>query len=384
MRSPDTIMYGMGTTGELSQLLREHAYERAIIVTDATIRELGVAEPVEAALESSGVEVAYFDGVKPEPKLSMVEECARTIQGSEYDVVIGLGGGSAMDTAKVASVLAVHDVPVRDLLGMGNVPGEGLDVVLVPTTAGTGSEVTHIGVFADCNDGGNKKVCYSDHLFAEAAIIDPNLTKTLPKPIAASTGLDALTHAIESYVSLKRTPFSDMLARRAIELIGVSIRKAVHQGRNNDLARYRMCLAAMMAGQAFVNSGLGAVHAVTYPLGVRHGLGHGRANAIMLPHVMEYNVPAEPERFADIADLLGAEFAPSDTTIDKAYEAVEVVTDLTKDVGIRPTLREIQGISEDEFEEFTEVAFEYSRHNIDRNPRSLEKTDVVSIFNSAY
>lgn len=379
VQSPDTITYGLGATGELTEYVTDETIDSALIVSDGPIVDAGVTEPITAALEAGGASVDLFTDVKPEPKLSMVADAIDVIRENGYDLIVGVGGGSVLDTAKLASALADHDVAVEETLGMGNVPGSGRPLVLVPTTAGTGSEVTHIGVFSD--DDGVKRVVYDEHLFADLAIVDPALTESLPAPIAAATGLDALTHAIEAYVTVPRTPYSDMLAREAIELIGENLRPAVLQGATNDEARYNMSLAATIAGQAFVNSGLGAVHALTYPLGVEYGVGHGRANAMLLPHVMEYNVPSEPERFAEIADFLGADAEGS--TLDRAYAGVDAVFELTEDVGIPTSIGHLGDLDEETFDSFADIAFEYSQHNIDRNPRNLGRDDVIQIFENA-
>jgi len=382
--SPDEVRYGFGAVEGLTDFARERGAERAVVVTDSDIVAAGVAEPAVAALEAAGVEVSVFDGVKPEPKLATAEAAADTVRAADADLVVGLGGGSSMDSSKLASVLAARDTPIREMVGMGNVPGEGLPLALVPTTAGTGSEVTHIGVFADQHDDDNKVVIYDSHLFAELSLVDPALTASLPAGVAAATGMDALTHAVEAYVSLLRTPYTDVLARDAVERIGESLRPAVHQGPNNDRARYEMSFAAMTAGQAFVNSGLGAVHALTYPLGVECGLGHGLANAVLLPHVMEYNVPAEPERFAELARLLGEEPAPGESTLDLAYRSVDAVKRLNEDVGIPNRVREVGDVDPDDFAHFADICFEFSEHNIQRNPRAMDREDVVSVFETAY
>ncbi|WP_276253558.1 iron-containing alcohol dehydrogenase [Halomontanus rarus] len=384
VRSPDDVRYGMGAVNELEAFVADRGYESALVVTDADIVGAGAADPVFDVLAAADVDVTTFDGVKPEPKLGMAESAAAALESADADVVVGLGGGSCMDTAKLAGVLAEHDVPVRDLLGMGNVPGAGRPTVLVPTTAGTGSEVTHIGVFADEADEDNKKVVYSEHLFGELALVDPELTRSLPAGVAAATGMDALSHAVEAYVSTLRTPFTDTLAREAIELIGESLREAVHQGAHNDDARYRMSLAATMAGQAFVNSGLGAVHALTYPLGVEYGIGHGRANAVLLPHVMRYNADAEPERLADVARLLGVRERDDETTLELARRGADAVAALNDDIGIPNHISELGDIDESEFEGFADVAFEHSQHNVDRNPRAMDRDDVIGVFEAAY
>lgn len=379
IQSPDRITYGLGATAELTDYVADNELDSALIVTDETILGAGVTDPVTDALERADVSVDVFTDAQPEPKLSMVADAIETLRAGNHDVVVGVGGGSALDTAKLAAALADRDVEITDALGMGNIPGAGRPLALVPTTAGTGSEVTHIGVFSD--ESGAKRVVYDEHLFADFAIVDPELTRSLPEPVAAATGLDALTHAIESYVTVERTPFSDVLAREAIELIGDNLREAVLQGADNDEARYNMSFAATIAGQAFVNSGLGAVHALTYPLGVEWGVSHGRANAMLLPHVMEYNVPSERTRYAEIATLLGATDAGS--TTDLAYASVDAVFELTENVGIPTSIGHLGDLDDDKLELFADIALEYSQHNIDRNPRTLDRSDVIQIYENA-
>ena len=387
VQGPKRITYGLGSADELSSFVNRHTpsnndtLERVLVVTDGDLVEVGVTDIVVDTLSAAGVDVEIFDGVAPEPTLTMAEDAAAVLRDRGAEAVVGVGGGSVLDTAKFASVLAAYETPTREMLGMGNVPGPGKPTALLPTTAGTGSEVTHIGVFTDPEDGGTKRVVYSEHLFVDLAIIDPELTRSLPKRVAAATGLDALTHAVESYVTVLRTPYSDMLAERAIELIADNLRGAVHQGEHNDRARYNMSLAATMAGQAFVNSGLGAVHALTYPLSIRHGVGHGEANAMLLPHVMAYNVPAEPDRFADVAHLLGV--GPDGSTVERAYAGVNAVFELIDDVGIPTSIGHLGELGDEELETFVDIAFEYSQHNIDRNPRSLDRADVKRIYENA-
>ncbi|MFB6069621.1 MAG: iron-containing alcohol dehydrogenase [Halanaeroarchaeum sp.] len=382
--SPGRIEYGFGARASLGEFAAESGTESALIVTDADIVDAGVVDPVLETLADAGVSTDVFDGVEPEPRLAIPERAGERLAGGGYDLVVGVGGGSSMDTAKLASVLATQDRPVRDMVGMGNVPGEGLPLVLLPTTAGTGSEVTHIGVFADEEAGGNKVVVYSEHLFADLAVVDPDLTASLPGSVAADTGMDALTHAVESYTTLERTTFTDALAREAIQVIGDALRTAVHQGGANDRARYRMSYAAMVAGLAFVNSGLGAVHALTYPLGVEHHVGHGRANAVLLPHVVEYNLPAEPGRYSDVASLLGVPRVEGQSEMEHAAEAVGAIEALNEDIGIPNRIGDLGGIDREEFSHFADVAFEHSQHNIERNPRDLDHADVVAIFENAY
>lgn len=384
VQSPGRIEIGPGRTAELSSVARQRDATSALLVTDADVKEAGVLEPARAALAETGCSVQVYDGVKPEPKLAMPIEVGDRLREGDHDLVVGIGGGSSMDTAKFGAVLAAHDEPPREMLGMGNVPGPGRPVALLPTTAGTGSEVTHIGVFADEADAGAKKVVYSPHLFADVAIVDPDLTATMPAGVAAATGMDALTHAVEAYVTRLRNPYTDVLARGAIELIGANLRAAVHQGDVNADARHAMSLAATLAGQAFVNSGLGAVHALTYPLGMAFELGHGRANAILLPHVMEYNVPTESGRFADIATLLGEERAAGESDRAFAYRGVGAVFDLLGDIGIPTAIGDLGDLDESDFERFADIALEHSAHNIERNPRALDRGGIIELFRRAY
>ncbi len=376
VRSPGRIAYGRGATAELTEFVTEQSADSVLLVTDPGVHDAGATDAVVEALEDARVDVSVFTGVRSEPKLSMPVEAAQHVCEAGHDLVVGCGGGSSMDTAKLAGVLADHPVPIEDVLGMDNVPGDGRPVALLPTTAGTGSEVTHIGVFADPDDGA-KRVVYSPHLFADLAILDPDLTASMPPHVAAATGLDALTHAIESYVSMHRTPYTDTLARRAIELIGNNLRPVVHQGRRHHEARYRMLLGSMLAGQAFVNSGLGAVHALTYPIGIRFDLGHGEANAMLLAPVMRYNLPADRQRFAEIGRLLTGEDSGPE-------EAVDAVEHLTEEVGIPPGIGHLGPLDESDFASFADMAMTYSEHNIERNPRQLDRDDIIEIYWQAY
>jgi alcohol dehydrogenase class IV len=381
VRSPARVEYGAGATAALEAFVREHDAQSVLVVTDSNLTATGVVDAPVDRLEAAGASVSVYDGVAPEPKLSMVEAAADRVV--DHDAVVGVGGGSSMDTAKLAAALAVADCPVRALLGTDNVPAATGPLALVPTTTGTGSEVTHIGVFGDERADGAKRVAFSPRLFADLAAVDPELTRTLPPGVAAATGLDALTHAVESYVTLRRTPYTDTLARRAVELVADNLRPAVTQGPANDAARARMSLAATLAGQANPNSGLGAVHALTYPLGMACDLGHGLANGVLLPHVMAYNLPAETERFADLATLLGVERRPGESDGDVAERGVAAVFDLLEDVDVPTSIAGFDDFDRADFERFADVAFEHSEHNIERNPRRMDRADVVGVFEAA-
>jgi alcohol dehydrogenase len=361
---------------------REQEAERAIIVTDEALVDAGIVEPAVTALADAGVSSEIYNGVVTEPKIRTVEEVMDTIRVENYDIVVGVGGGSCLDTAKVASVVVERDLTIRDVIGIDQVPEHGLPLVLAPTTAGTGSEVTDGAVLTDTDDGGIKKVIVSDHLLADLALVDPDLTETLPPAVAASTGADALTHAVEAFVTTSRSPVTDGLCRTAIETIGNAFVDAVHEG--TEAARYDMSVAAAEAGLGFSNAGLGAVHALTYPIGIEYGTGHGFANAILLPYVMAYNIPAEPARFAEISRLLGRTQDPGQSTRDFAYESVDAVVELLDAVDLPASLQSVGNVDPGQFSEFADIALEYSSHNIERNPRELHNQDIVTVFEYAY
>lgn len=373
---PTEIVYGRGAIDRLESFADGRG--SVFLVTDPGVEGAGIAEDVRTRLERGGTTVETYDEVVGEPKLATAVSAAERLASGGHDAVVGVGGGSCLDTAKLVSALGAGEQPIRDMLGMGNVTGNRLPLALVSTTAGSGSAVTHIGVFTDEREGDAKQVIYDPALFADLAVIDPDLTASVPPAIAASTGLDALTHAIEAYTTRVRSPYTDMLARRAIELIGASLRPAVLQGSANPDARARMHFAAMLAGQAFVNSGLGAVHALTYPLGIEHDLPHGEANARLLPHVMAFNRPAEQERFAEIASLLGEAREGSITT--RSRGAVDAVVGLSQDVGVDPTIDDLGDFDREDFGAWADVAFEYSAHNVERNPRTMDREDAISMY----
>lgn len=380
VQGPDVLEYGFGAVDSLTDFAESAGVATALIVTDANLVAVGVIDEPRERLEDVGIEVDVFDAIEAEPTLGNAEDAAETVADGDYDLVVGVGGGSSMDTSKIAAALADREASPWDVLGMGNIDARERLLALVPTTAGTGSEATHIGVFADERDGGNKKVIYSDPLYADFSAVDPSLTASMPQSVAAATGMDALTHAIEAYTSTKRTPYTDMLARSAIERVATALRPAVHQSGENDWARYQMSLAATMAGQAFVNSGLGAVHALTYPLSREYHLGHGLTNALLLPYVMAYNVPADRERFLDIARWLQPEPRP----VSDPIESVELVFDLLEDVGIPTDIAGYGDLDEDDFDRFADIALEQSAHNVRRNPRSLDRDGIIEIFENCY
>jgi alcohol dehydrogenase len=350
-----------------------------LIVTDPGVVNSGLVSSLRTSLEEAGMKVFLFDRVEPEPSASLVDESAQLTKENGIDIVVGVGGGSSLDIAKGASLLASNPGNVLDYCGMDLIPKRGLPKILVPTTAGTGSEVTRVFVLTDKRDN-MKKVVFSNYAIPELALVDPMLTISMPSKVTADSGMDALVHAIETYVSMNATPFSDLLASKAIELIAKYLPMAFAKGENIE-ARYHMSLASLFAGMAFASGGLGAVHALAYPLGTEYHLPHGRTNAIMLPHVMEFNSIGNRSRYALIAEMMGKKGVTIDLRAGVA-KAVEAVIQLLDDVQIPYHLKDY-GIPKEAIPKLVEGGMKQARLFVP-NPRDLREEDVEAIYTKAW
>jgi alcohol dehydrogenase class IV len=308
-----------------------------------------------------------------------VNEATEQFLSQRCDVIVGLGGGSSLDVAKGVSVLATNGGNLLDMIGIDLVKKRGAPKILIPTTSGTGSEVTRVLVVTDEKDN-TKKVVNSIYALADTVLVDPLLTLSVPPKVTADTGTDALVHAIETYVSGNATPFSDILAERAIRWIAAYLPIAWAKGSNLE-ARYFMSLAATTAGMAFASGGLGAVHALAYPIGTEYRLPHGRSNAIMLSHIMKYNLSGNPEKYANIAALMGKGMEGLSAT-KGALLSIEAVQELLETVQIPYHLRDY-GISKGDFPKFVEGAMKFARLFVP-NPRDLTEEDLRSIYEVAY
>lgn len=302
------------------------------------------------------------------------------IKKHQYDLIIGLGGGIALDLAKLAAVLAVHEGSVADYLnltGTRKIVKKGIPKLLIPTTAGTGSEVTNIAVLSL---GGTKEVLAHDFLLADAAIVDPELTVSVPPRITATTGIDALTHAIESYISVSSSPTTEALSLHAIRLIGRSLRTAVHDGQNKK-ARTEMCQGSYMAGLAFFNAGVAGVHALAYPLGGQFHLSHGDSSALLLPYVMGYIRKSCMKKMADLLNSMGGRLIYISEE-EASSKCVKEIKKLVQDVGI-PTLLGEFGIPERAIDKLTEEGVKQKRL-LARSPLELGAGDIRAIYQSAF
>ena len=377
--SPNRILFGIDAVKGLAAEVKQLGGGKVLVVTDPGVVKAGLVEAIKDPLDSEGISFSVYDKVEPEPAARVVEQCTQFLKDENCDVIIGMGGGSSLDVAKGASIMGTNEGRVLDFAGMDLVPKRGVPKILVPTTAGTGSEVTRVFVMTD-EESDLKKAVYSIHALADVAIVDPMMTLSMPPRVTADTGIDALVHAIETYVSMTATPFSDILAIEAIASIAENVTKAFAKGENLE-ARYNMSLAATVAGLAFGSGGLGAVHALSNPLGILYHLPHGRTNAIMFPHIMSFNLIGNPAKFAQIAEAMGEEVEGL-SDMEAATFAVDAVKELLDQLKISIQLRDYD-IPQKDIPRLVEGAMKVSRL-FAFNPRDLTQDDVEEIYRMAW
>jgi alcohol dehydrogenase len=373
------IVFGNGSLLTLAGHLKDQHSQNPLVVIDKNLAKTGLQEKIASILVSEGIKFTVYDKVEPEPGIELADEGAQLAIKHKCDSVIGIGGGSAMDVAKAIAVIAANKGAAADYLGLNKVPKAGLPKIMIPTTAGTGSEVTFTAVFVRRNLK-KKEGMNSPYLYPELALLDPELTLTLPPAPTAQTGLDALCHAIESYTSVNSSPMSEMFSLEAIALIAENLRTCVHDGKNIT-ARERMLLGSLYAGIGLANAGVTAVHSMSYPLGGKYGVGHGLANTIMLPPVMAFNLPGALEKFADVAEAMG-ECIEGLAVREAAYLAVDAVEALIEDCGIEASIQDF-GVTEDDFPALADVAMTVARP-LENNPRKMTKEDMIAIYAQAF
>lgn len=373
------IVFGRGSLLTLVAQIKDLQAKNPLVVIDKNLVQTGLLEQITNVLIPGGIKFSVFDKIVPEPPIELADEGAKIAVKNKCDIVIGVGGGSAMDTAKAIAVLATNKGAAADYLGLNKVSKPGLPKIMIPTTAGTGSEVTFTAVFLRKNLK-KKEGMNSPYLYPELALLDPELTLTLPPAPTAQTGLDALCHAIESYTSINASPMSEMFSLEAIALIAENLRTCVHDGKNIE-ARERMLLGSLYAGIGLANAGVTAVHSLSYPLGGQYGVGHGLANTMLLPAVMAFNLPAALEKFTDIAEAMG-ENVEGLPVREAAYLALDAVEVLIEDCGIHSTLAQF-GIKEKDFSKLADVALTVARP-LENNPRKITKEDMIAIYAQAF
>jgi len=378
-RTTKRIVFGLGAIEKVGAEVEGLKKKKVLVVTDPGIVQAGLLEPLKHSLQAANILFALFDGVEPDPRLEVVRQCAEMGRKEGVEALIGYGGGSSLDIAKVAAVLLTNAGDLAQIFGIDLIPHPGLPVILIPTTAGTGSEVTPIAILSDTREK-LKKGIVSPYLFPEVALLDPQLTVGLPPLVTAFTGLDALIHAIEAYTSVNAFDLTDHLAFRAMELLYDNIRTAYARGEDLE-ARSRMLEGSLLAGIAFANAGVTAVHAFAYPLGGEFHVAHGLANSVMLPHVMRFNLLGNLPKFAAIGSALGLDTEHL-TDKEAALEALEAVEDLMEDLTIPRRLRDLN-IPQEAIPSLAEGVMKVTRL-LANNPRRIALEDARRIYEEAW
>jgi alcohol dehydrogenase len=372
--SPTRVVMGANALGQIGDEIRRVG-QRVLVVTDSGVQQAGLLELVKTALNQAEIPNAIFDGVVSNPTIENVQKGLALLKQNQCDTIVAVGGGSPIDAAKAIAIVATNGGSVRDYEGVEQVKAPALPIFTIPTTVGTGSEVTFASVISD-PERQAKFVIVSREIYPVAAFLDPQMVSGLPGSVCAATGMDALTHAIEGYISKNANPMTDALHIRAIQMVGKYLRPAVAGDKE---ALYQMSIASCIAGMAFHNSGLGLVHALANTAGGYFPIHHGVTNAIILPIVMEFNLISNPRKFADIAVALG-ENIEGLSEREAAGLAVKVVRQLGKDVDLPTKLSEI-GIQPDIIPQMAQDALSA----IDRppNPRRNTVKDLEALYRSA-
>lgn len=378
--APSVNFMGPGCIEVLGERVKLLGVKKPLLVTDTFLNELedGPVMQAAASLKNTGIEYAVYTGVEPNPKVQNCLDGLKIYKEEGCDPIITVGGGSSHDCGKGIGIAATHEKPLTEYAGIETLTNPLPPVIAVNTTAGTASEVTRHCVLTNL-DTHLKFVIVSWRNVPLVSINDPLLMLGVPKGLTAATGMDALTHAVESYVSVDANPVTDAAAVQAIKLVAGNLRQATANGQN-EKARENMAYASLLAGMAFNNANLGYVHAMAHQLGGQYDMPHGVANAILLPTVEEYNLNSAPERFADLAVLLG-ENIDGLSVMEAGQKAIQAMRNLAEDVGIPKTLKEM-GVKREDFELMAENAL--LDGNAFSNPRKGSKEDIIRLFEKAY
>ena len=369
------IASGFGSLETLGDEIKRLKGTKVLIVTDPGIKSAGLVDLVAGTLDRAKIIYHIFTEVEPDPKIEVVFSSLAAAKNFGPDLIVGLGGGSSLDISKVTSVMMTNAGPIEKYFGMELVPEPGIPLILIPTTAGTGSEMTPICVLSDTANK-VKKGIVSEHMFARTALLDPQLTLGLPPHITAMTGMDALVHAIESYTGVRATIFTDTLNLQAICLVATNLRKAYAHGENRE-ARENMLNASCLAGMAFSNTQNGLDHALALAIGGKFHLPHGLLTAFILPWVMEYNLLANPEKFIQIARAFG-ENPDGFPEVEGARLSVRAIKSLLDDLGISYKLSDY-GVPQEEIPAIAKAAVGAVRL-ISNNPRKVQEKEVIKLL----
>ena len=372
----ETSYFGFGAIEKIVDELKANNLKKVLVTTDKDLIRFGVATKVTALLDKAGVAYEIFDELKANPTIQNVQDGVAACKKAQADCIVAIGGGSSMDTAKAIGIIIKNPefADVRSLEGVAPTKNKCVPIIAVPTTAGTAAEVTINYVITDAEKN-RKMVCVDVHDIPVVAVVDPDMMSSMPKGLTAATGMDALTHAIEGYITKGAWAMSDMFHLKAIEIISKSLRGAVD---NTPEGREGMALGQYIAGMGFSNVGLGIVHSMAHPLGALYDTPHGVANAIILPTVMEYNAPATGEKYRDIAKAMGVEGTENMSVDEYRKAAVDAVRQLAKDVGIPADLKEI--VKPEDVEFLAQSAYDDACRP--GNPRDTSVAELAELYRS--
>ena len=385
-RLPYTLI-GTGTVEQLGEMVKHLGGNKVLVVTDPGVVQAGLLEKVKQPLEKEHIEFGVFDKCEPNCPIHVAQACAQFAKDGGYDLMVGLGGGSTLDTTKLASITATaKDVSLENIRSYvtSGPPGRGLQTILIPTTAGTGSEISPVAVLVDVD--GVKKVGRHEYYLARVAIVDPLMTQYLPPAITAQTGIDALSHAFEAYLCPTPNILADTLAEMTIKLISDNLRTAYRSGAQNLEARYNMAIAATYAMSTLFISGptpnVSLYHAMGHSLQIEAKTTHGISLYLVMPVIMEYNLLATPERFACIANLMGEKIEGLPLR-EAALKSINAVKQLAMDIDLPQRLRDI-GVKKEQIPKFVEVLFSNYAARIKANPRPISRDDAIKLYESAW
>jgi len=380
-RIPSVVIFGSGSSEQVGEECQKLGVKKGLIVTDQVMVKIGVLDGIKKALEQSKVQFAIYDGVATEPTVDFVQEGLKAYKENGCDFLIAVGGGSPIDTAKAVAVMVTNPGSIEDYKGLGKVVQKGVPLVVIPTTAGTGSEVTVFTIITDTRTD-VKMLIGSPFVMPEVAIVDPLLTLSCPRGLSAAVGIDALTHAIEAYVSVKAQPMSDIFCLSAIELISGNLRQAWANG-NNVEAREKTMLGSLQAGMAFTNASVALVHGMSRPIGAYFHVPHGASNAALLGVVMEFSLIGNPTRYAHIAEAMGEDISGL-TGLEAAELGAEAVKRLIQDIKV-PSLREL-GVDKEKLDKLAPKMTEdaIASGSPGNNPRQATKEEIIELYKLAY
>lgn len=372
----ETSYHGAGAINSIPDEINGRGFKKVLVASDPDLVKFGVTKKVTDVLENAGIEYTLYSDIKPNPTIENVQHGVEVFKESGADCIVAIGGGSSMDTAKAVGIIINNPefADVRSLEGVAPTKNEAVPIIAVPTTAGTAAEVTINYVITDVEKN-RKMVCVDVHDIPVVAVVDPDMMSTMPKGLTAATGMDALTHAIEGYITKGAWELSDMFHLKAIEIISKSLRGAVE---NTPEGREGMALGQYVAGMGFSNVGLGIVHSMAHPLGALYDTPHGVANAIILPTVMEYNAPATGDKYKYIAAAMGVEGTENMSVEEYRKAAIDAVKQLSKDVGIPADLKEI--VKPEDIPFLSQSAYDDACRP--GNPRDTSVEEIAELYKS--